>query len=64
MNFFTGIHNILYLYLSSTILRDTYFSMTGSAKHVSSLPTFFRTKYGANSIYIVLQLLWNDHPAF
>ena len=43
MNFFTGIYNILYLYLSSTILRDTYFSMTGFAKHVSSLPTLFRT---------------------
>ena len=36
-----------------TILKDTYFSMGGSAKHASSLPILFRA-YGGNSIYFVL----------
>ena len=43
MKFFTGLCNILYLHLSSTILRDTNYSMTGSAKHVSTLHALFRT---------------------
>ena len=56
MTFFTGKHNSLYLFLSSTYFKDTYFSMAGSGKYVSSLPTLFRTieNICINNIYIAM----------
>ena len=58
MNFFTGIYNILYLYLSSTILRDTYFSMTDSAKHVSSLPASAKHVSSLPTLFRTLDYIW------